>query len=732
MGPLRFLPFLAVLLPVASARYEPILGFGDDSARVEVALEAKLDSAIKPDDQREWLHKLSLKPHHLGSPYGLENAHTILALYKSFGFDAHIETFQVMFPTPKARILELLGPGGYRAGLSEPVIPGDPSSQYAKDALPPYNAYSRDGDVTAELVYVNYGLPKDYEELEKRGIDVKGKIVLARYGASWRGVKPKVAAEHGAVGCILFSDPHDDGYGQGDMYPVGPWRNGYGVQRGSVSEMTLYPGDPLTPGVGATADAKRIKLEDAPTITKIPTLPIGAKDALPLVASLTGEVAPPDWRGDFPVTYHIGPSRAKVHLKVAFNWNMVEARDIVAKLQGSEFPDEWVIRGNHHDGWVCGAEDPLSGQVALLSEAKALGTLAKEGWRPKRTIVYCSWDGEEPGLIGSTEWAEEHADELSEKAVAYINSDSNGRGFFGAEGSPVLRKFITQVASDVADPETSLSVLTRLRDRDMAAGTPEAKKLAEDKQDIELGPLGSGSDYSTFIQHLGIPCLDIGYGGESSGTQYHSTYDSFTWFTRFVDPTFAYGATLSKTGGRAVLRLADADKLPFDHHHFVTTVAAYAKEVAELLDKERKETAETNKMLDDGTLQAAADPTKHYVLPARKPDVPKLDFTALNAAVARLRKVVDSVESSDSNSPAWNQTMRLAERQLLGPGLPGRPWYRHVITAPGEYTGYGAKTLPGIREAIEARKWPLAQDQIKVAAETLDHFTDFVEKGLQS
>ncbi len=730
MGPIRFLPLLAVLLPVHSISQEPLFGFEPDSSKAERALEAKFDAAINPQDQRAWLQKLSLRPHHVGSPYGLVNAHTMLGLYRSFGFDAHIETFQVMFPKPKTRVLELLGANGYKAGLAEPVITSDPSSRYANEALPPYNAYSKDGDVTAQLVYVNYGLPKDYEELDKRGISVKGKIVIARYGASWRGVKPKVAAEHGAVGCILFSDPHDDGYGQGDMYPDGPWRNGYSVQRGSVSEMTLYPGDPLTPGIGATANAKRLRLQDAKTITKIPTLPLGAKDALPLIKALTGEVAPADWRGGFPVTYHIGPSKAKVHLKLAFVWKLVEARDVVAKLKGSELPNEWVIRGNHHDGWVCGAEDPLSGQVALLSEAKALGHLVKTGWKPKRTIVYCSWDGEEPGLLGSTEWAEAHADELSQKGVAYINTDSNGRGFFGSEGSPVLRKFITEVAGDVRDPETSLSVLARLRARDLATGAPDAKKRATDKADIELGALGSGSDYSAFIQHLGIPALDFGYGGESTGTQYHSTYDSFTWFTRFIDPTFAYGATLSRTGGRAVLRLADAEKLPFDHHHFADTVADYLKEVVDLTDKERKDAEETNKLLADGTLKAAADPTKHYHLPAKQAEVPKLKFDALTAAVARLKKVVETAEKPGQTPASWNETMRLAERQLLGPGLPGRPWYRHVITAPGEYTGYGAKTLPGIREAIEARKWSLAQSQIQVVADTIDRFSSFLETRL--
>ncbi len=717
-----------------------LFGFNATSSQAERSLEEKFDASLNPEDQKAWLQKLSARPHHIGSPYQAENSKTILDLFTSWGFDAKIENFQVLFPTPLHRLLELEGPHGYRAGLAEPEVPQDVSTRYAKEALPPYNAYSCDGDVKGKLVYVNFGLPKDYEELERQGIDVKGKIVIARYGASWRGVKPKVAAEHGAIGCILFTDPHDDGFFQGETYPEGPWRSEYSVQRGSVDEMTLYPGDPLTPGVGAVEGAKRLDLKDVKVITKIPTLPIGWKDALPLISNLQGPVAPSAWRGALPVTYRIGPSKDDVHLSLKFKWGMVDAHDVVAKLSGSQFPDQWVVRGNHYDGWVCGAEDPLSGQVALLSEAKALGELAKTGWRPKRTIIYCAWDGEEPGLLGSTEWAETHADVLNSNAVAYINSDSNGRGFVGAEGSPVLSRFFTSVAADVPDPETHMSVLERAWAREKATGSAEAKKRATDKEDLELGALGSGSDYSSFIQHLGIPALDISYGGESEGTQYHSSYDTFDWYTRFVDPTFEYGVALSKTVGRTVLRLANADALPFDHHRLVKDLQTYAREVEELLKTTRTETEETNKMLADGTLAAAADPTKHLNLPKAKDPAPSLDFGKLNASIARLAKAVDAyedikllpVEESARLDPDrqtdWNNHMLTAERKLLGPGLPGRPWYRHVVTAPGEYTGYGAKTLPGIREAIEARNWKRAQEQIEVAAETIDGLSAFLEK----
>src|SRR5579859_2745645 len=383
--------------------------------------------------------------------------------YKEFGLDAHIETFDVLFPTPKERVVELVEGGPkFTAKLQEPVVKADPTSDQTAQQLPTYNAYSIDGDVTAPLVYVNFGVPADYDELERLGVSVKGAIVIARYYGSWRGIKPKVAAEHGAIGCLIFSDPHEDGYYQGDVFPEGPYRPIDGVQRGSVADMPLYSGDPLTPGVGATKDAKRLALKDAETLTKIPVLPISYGDAQPLLASLKGPMAPAAWRGALGLSYHIGPGPGKVHLKVKSDWTPLKPiYDVIAKIPGSAYPDEWVIRGNHHDAWVNGAEDPLSGQSAMLEEARALGELLKAGWKPKRTIIYCSWDGEEPGLLGSTEWVEEHADELSKHAVAYINSDGNGRGYFDLAGSHTLEKFLNDIARDIQDPETKLSAWKR-------------------------------------------------------------------------------------------------------------------------------------------------------------------------------------------------------------------------------------------------------------------------------
>jgi N-acetylated-alpha-linked acidic dipeptidase len=610
--------------------------------------------------------------------------------------------------------------GAFKAKLTEPPIPGDTSARLTAEALAPYNAYSRDGDVRGKLVYVNYGMPADYEELEKRGIDVQGRIVIARYGGGWRGIKPKVAAEHGAVGCLIYSDPRDDGYFQGDVYPAGGYRNEDSVQRGSVADMPVFPGDPLTPGVGATRDAKRIAVTDAPTITKIPTLPISYADALPLLKDLTGPVAPDAWKGALPLTYHIGPSQSTARLKVEFDWQLVECRDVIAVLPGTDLKDQWVLRGNHHDAWVCGADDPLSGQVAMLAEAKALGALAKTGWKPRRTIVYCSWDGEEPGLLGSTEWVETHADELTQKAVAYINSDSNSRGFFGIGGSHSLEPFANGLMRDVQDAETPMSIGSRLRARTLVTGTAEEKKKARSGEDLAISPLGSGSDYSPFLQHLGIASINMGFGGEGEGNQYHSAYDTFEWFNRFLDPDYAYGVLLAKTGGRAVLRIANADSIPMDYGRFASVVEKYAKEVSALVDEMRQKTDETNALIAEGTLAATFDPQDKNILPLPKPPVPKVDLKPLTDAVARLKEAVQSTRPSDA-------MLMKAERALLGPGLPRRTWYRHTIYAPGFYTGYGVKTLPGVREAIEQRNWAEAEEQAKIVAEALDRLTSLLK-----
>src|SRR2546428_8994944 len=459
------LVFLAsvVLLGTTSEEPSPLMGYSVEQARAERNWEGKFRDIPKQDNLRDYMKRLSARPHHVGSPYDKDNAEWILSKFKEWGLNAHIENFDVLFPTPKERVVELLEPTKFVAKLQEPAVPVDPTSGQQSEQLPTYNAYSIDGDVTAPLVYVNYGVPDDYEKLDRLRVSVKGAIVIARYGESWRGIKPKVAAEHGAVGCIIYSDPRDDGYFEGEVFPQGAWRPKDGVQRGSVMDMTLSSGDPLTPGVGATKDAKRLALSDVKVLTTIPTLPLSYADAQPLLAALGGLVAPQGWRGGLAITYHIGPGPAKVHLKAQFNWDLKPIYDVIARIPGSTEPDEWVIRGNHHDAWVNGAEDPTSGQVALMEEARALGELLKQGWKPRRTILYCAWDGEEEGLLGSTEWVEAHADELGRHAAVYINSDSNGRGYFSAAGSHTLGKFINEVGGDIGDPEEKISVLKPLQ-----------------------------------------------------------------------------------------------------------------------------------------------------------------------------------------------------------------------------------------------------------------------------
>ena len=705
-------------------------------------LQKKFDSYLNKKDQDTWMKRLAAYPHHLGSAYDKSNAYYIDSLYKSWGFDSQIEEFKVLFPTPKTRLLEMTEPNKYIAKLFEPALKEDRTSDQINDQLPTYNAYSADGDVTGELVYVNYGIPKDYEVLAEKGIDVKGKIVIARYGAAWRGIKPKVAAEHGAIGCIIYSDPKGDGYYQGDVYPKGSYRSEDGVQRGSVIDFPQYSGDPLTPFVGATEDAKRLGIKESKVICKIPVIPISYGDAVHFLSSLEGPVAPENWRGALPITYHIGPGKTKVHLKVEFNWDMVPLYDVIAKIHGKDYPDEWVIRGNHQDAWVNGAEDPISGQVALLDEARSLGNLLKTGWKPKRTIVYCSWDGEEEGLFGSTEWVEKHIDELKQKGVAYINSDGNGRGFLYAGGSHTLEHFVNEIADGIKDPEKNISVAKRWRSNILVNGGENEKKDAEKRKDLRIYPLGSGSDYSPFLQHAGIASLNIGYGGEDGGGEYHSIYDSYDHYIRFGDPGFQYGIALSQTGGHAVLNLVNSDILPFEFSDFSETVNNYFEEITKLTDNMRKETEEQNKKLNDSDYTYASDPTEVYNPPKEKDPVPYLDFAPLQNSIAQVennsatyedavKKLGESKKKLSSTSlKNLNEILMTNERYLTDKeGLPGRPWYVHEIYAPGFYTGYGVKTIPAVREAIEQRDWKQANEQIVVVSKTLDQFAEQINKA---
>lgn len=726
---------LAFSPPSANDTDDPILGFSKAGAAAQHVLEATFESHLTPENLRVWMKKITSRPHHVGSAFTGEKVKYMADLFESWGYDVEIEEFTVLFPTPQERVIELVAPTKFKAKLALPDLDGKVSDKIKKEILPGYNAFSADGDVTAELVFVNQGIPRDYEELAALGIDVKGKIVIARYGGSWRGIKPKVAAEHGAIGCILYSDPEDDGYLRGDVYPKGAFKPGQGVQRGSVSDMPLYPGDPLTPGVGSKPDTERYDISASPTLMKIPVLPISYDDALPLLKAIGGPVAPARWRGALPITYHVGPGPAKVHLKLKFDWKLETAYNVVARMEGSEFPDQWIMRGNHHDAWVFGAADPVSGMVSLMEEARAIGELAKTGWRPKRTIVYAGWDAEEPGLLGSTEWVEYHAAELRDKLAVYINTDGNGRGFWGAGGSHTLERFINEVGREVTDPQTGVSVAERARALRQVRNDAEATS----RKDLRISPLGSGSDYTPFLQHLGIASLNLGFGGENPGGGYHTAFDAFDHYERFGDPNFAYGATLANVTGRAVLRLANADILPYSFNNYVDNVVKYADEVMKLADTMRSETTRENKKIESKAYKLAADPTKHFVPRQKKGAVPFFSFAPLQNALTNLEAAAKKYDaavaehgaglSPDSQEALNELLMGIEQKMTRKQGLPRRPWFKHQIYAPGFYTGYGVKTLPGIREALEQRNWDEAAEQIEIVSSTIDLVTDALDEA---
>lgn len=710
-----------------------------DTARVspvtdeQLAIEHRYDDKIDAAEMDAWLRRLSARPHHVGSAYGRENAEFIAGLFRSWGYEVEIAEYQIMLPVPRTRELQMLSPGTFVASLAEDTLDADPSTAVREELLPPYNAYSTDGEVEGELVFVNYGIPEDYEILERHGIDVTGKIAIAKYGKSWRGIKPKLAGEKGAIGTIIYSDPADDGYGIGDVYPAGPYKHESGVQRGSVMDMPTYPGDILTPGVGATKSARRLALADAPTITRIPVLPISQRDALPLLRAIGGSVVPAEWRGDLPITYHFGPGPSRVRLKLEFDWREVTAYNVIARMPGSDKPDEWILRGNHHDGWNHGAADPSSGMVAMLAEAKAVGELAREGARPRRTLVYAAWDAEEQGLIGSTEWVEHHADDLREHAVAYINTDGNSRGFVNIGGSHVLERFFNQIMEDVRDPRMDISLKERRRAwLRLNAEDDKGKEEAKTRSDLRLYPMGSGSDYTPFLQHLGIASANISFGGEGDDGSYHTLYDTYEHYTTWVDPGLVYGVALAQVAGRASLRLANAERLPFEFSSFADNVALYIQELEELADKMRKETADNNAMIDEGVFEAALDPTYTLGPPKRYEPVPHFNFAPLQNSLARLdtaaKRYTDAAGGSDAVNDEINRLLFTSERILTrSEGLKGREWYKHHVYAPGFYTGYGVKTLPGVREAIEQRNYADVDPQIELAASVLNDMAARIE-----
>ncbi|MBL8267530.1 transferrin receptor-like dimerization domain-containing protein [Steroidobacter sp.] len=746
---------LSVVVGVGAAGSEPepagpMLGFRAEAAASQRALEQRFDEQLDPAELTEWLKLMSAEANHVGSAHNLKNARWVRDQFEKWGWRAKIETFDVLYPTPKEHSLEMIGPRKFVASLKEPVVPGDATSSRT-DSLPPYAVYGADGDVTGPLVYVNYGMPDDYKELARRGIDVKGKIVIARYGRGWRGLKPKLAYEHGAIGCLIYSDPKDDGYGQGDIYPDGAWRPSMSVQRGSVADMPVYPGDPLTPGIGATKGAQRLKVSEAPSVLKIPVMPISYADAQPLLEALSGPVAPSSWRGGLPITYHLGPGAAQVRLKIVSDWNLKTLHNVTATIAGRDSPDEWVLRGNHRDAWNYGAWDPLSGHVAMMAEAKAIGALLKQGWRPRRTLVFASWDGEEPGLLGSTEWAETHAAELQRKAVMYLNSDANTRGFLVAGGSHSLQALVNEVSRGVTDPQTGVSVDARLRaslkvaalESDASDEQKRKAKLAASPADLPIEPLGGGTDFTPFLQHLGIAALSIEYGGEGEHDGvYHSIYDSFDHYVKFGDPGLAYGVAEARTAGRILLRVAEAEIIPLQFGGFAQEVAVYLQEVQELTKKKQEASLALNPLLDDNSFVLAADPTRRVLPPAREPEVPEIDFAALDSVVARLKSSAERYDaaylaqaSASSPLPAakrrqLNALLQGMEQTLITPqGLPGRDWYKHMVYAPGLLTGYGVKTLPGIREPSEAGRWAEVQQYVKTTADVLSGYCDRLDRA---
>ena len=702
---------------------------------IQDMLESKVDSALNPANLDKWMKHMSSKPHHGGSPWSKQNAEYAANLFKEWGYESSIETFEVLLPYPKIMKLSLVSPSRVSFKLDEPPVKGDKSTAITKDLLMPYNAFSADGNITAELVFVNYGIPADYIELKRMGIDVKGKIVIAKYGGSWRGIKPKVAYENGAIGCIMYSDPKDDGYFQGDVYPKGAYRNENGVQRGSVLDMPLYPGDPLTPGYGAKGDVERLSIEEAPTIMKIPVMPISYANALPILKALSGPVAPASWRGGLPITYHIGPGPAKVNMHLEFDWQLRTVYNPVGKIVGTEYPDEWIMRGNHHDGWAASAADPISGMVSLMEEARGIGELLKTGWRPKRTLLYAGWDIEEPGLLGSTEWVEYHLKDIQDKMVAYINTDGTGVGFLGVGGSHSLEKLVNEVTSVVMDPIHNVTLQERNRARLRISNNADSER-----KDLRIYPLGAGSDYTAFIHHAGISSLNLGFGGESGGGSYHSIYDTYEHYKRFSDGDFIYGITLAKVNARLVLRLSESEILPFRFTNMSDNIQTFIEGNKKLVKQTKKDTETRNRLLDQNSYTIASNPKIAYDAPERLSKVPDFNFSDLESAYKKLLssawKYEKSIKSngvgnlSQNDKVLINRLLRDVEKSMtLDKGLPRRPWFKNMIYAPGFYTGYGVKTLPGIREGLEQRNWDEVSDYITEVSNALTRASLKIEQA---
>jgi N-acetylated-alpha-linked acidic dipeptidase len=673
-------------------------GFSEAASAAALAREREFQAMPDAKMAEADFDVMTAEPHHTGSPYEIKLADYVADKFKSFGFEISRDEYSVLLPWPGERRLDIVGPEQLKLHVEEEKIRGD---QWADKPgiLPAYNAYSPSGDVTGDIVYVNFGVPGDYETLAKLGIDVKGKIVLARYGGSWRGIKPKVAAEHGAVACLIYSDPHEDGYFQGDVYPDGPFRGWGMIQRGSVMDMPRYPGDPSTPGRPSKPGVERVPMDQIKTFSPIPVQPLSYRDGVELLKRLGGPVAPEPWRGALPITYHIGPGPAKIHMRVRMDYAQRRLINVIGRISGREAPDEWIIVGSHRDAWTFGASDSVSGHVSMMSVARAFGEMMKAGWRPRRSLLFVSWDGEEQGLLGSTEWVEDYANELRAKTAIYVNRDAGAGGInFSSSAVHSLTPFVHELAQSITPASESKNLyegwLARARDE---APKQEGKTAAEIIKQPPVGALGSGSDYTAFLDHVGITSLDMGLNGKGGDGTYHSTYDNPIWFKKYIDPGFKHSVLAAQVTGVALLRLVDAEILPFDYEAYGKQILEYVNEIEQ---QATKASAEGAKMIDFGELRASAEAFAKAGAELRTKSEETL---AAGQAAARLDPVRDI-----------NRRLMMAERDLIEPeGLPDRPWYRHVIYAPVLYTGYGVKTIPGVREAVDAGNYPLAAEQAK-------------------
>jgi N-acetylated-alpha-linked acidic dipeptidase len=679
-----------------------IRGFSAAASAAAAARERELKAAPSAKAAEADFDVMTAEPHHTGSPYEIKLADYIADEFTKIGIAATKYEYSVLLPWPGRRRIDITAPDEMKLQVEEEKIRGD---QWADKPgiLPAYNAYSPSGDVTGEIVYVNFGIPADYETLKTLGIDVTGKIVLARYGGSWRGIKPKVAAEHGAIACIIYSDPHEDGYFQGEVYPDGPFRGWGMIQRGSVMDMPRYPGDPSTPGRPSKPGVERLAMDKIETFAPIPVQPMSYRDGIELLKRLKGPVAPEAWRGALPITYHIGPGPAKVHMNLQMEYAQRRLINVVGRIPGAVAPDEWIVVGSHRDAWTFGASDSVSGHVSMMSVARAMADMAKKGWRPRRTILLVSWDGEEQGLLGSTEWVEDLATELHAKVAVYVNRDAGAGGAnFSGNGVHSLTPFLHELAQSIQPDASGKTLydgwLERARENSPAREGRAAVKTPP------VGALGSGSDYTAFLDHVGIASIDFGLNGAGGDGSYHSTYDNPTWFKKYIDPQFKFSVLAAQVTGVALLRLADAEVLPFDYE-------SYGKQIREYVDDIEQQavmaSAAGAKTIDFAGLKAAAD--------------------AFAKAGADVRARGDELLASGADAAALaalNRRLMMAERDLIEPtGLPDRPWYRHVIYAPGLYTGYGVKTIPGVREAVDAANYSRAAEQATLAIRALQRAT---------